>query len=156
MRGISSHPEYADANGGFDSLMTPNVINFAAKGKTFFDEAYAAINSKGARIRERDERRYRIRRLEIPLGRTEPENCQISYDDYKEVKRPVLKPSTPIGEPGLAAVAEETQQKGRWVNGKWRVGATKGWAIETKFAPFYPPGWKGQIPLITDIRRHRP
>ena len=56
MWGILSHPDYADANGGFGGLMTKVALTYVVQWKTFADEAYAAKNFRCAKIRAMEDR----------------------------------------------------------------------------------------------------
>ena len=157
MWGILSHPEYADANDGFDALMTQDALSYLAQGETCVDEAYSDRNFRGAKVRDRDERRNRINRMAIPIGRTALGGFQSGYDAYEELRWHSAMPSRPSRpEPGIPIVEEETKPTGCWINGKWRAYATTDLGIGGKPDLFCPPGRQSQIPIIPEIRKRRP
>ena len=120
--GVSSDPEYADVEDGIGTFLTPNVITYLAQWKAFFGEAYSARDFASAKVSERDDRRNRINRAEITIGRTEIEGFPKEYDAWEESKWHAPKPSRRIRtEPGLPVAGEGTKPNGCWAHGKWRA-----------------------------------
>ena len=95
IRGILSRQDYTDSDDGVGALAKPNALAYVAQGGTLVGEAYVSKNCWIAKIREREERRKRAKRIQIQMGRTALEDFQLSYDSYKGYKWHVRKTSRP-------------------------------------------------------------
>ena len=86
LRGLISHPEYADRDDGIDKLMTKEALYYAIQGEVFVGEAYCSYNFRSAKILSRNVRRARVLSGKTPVGETTLEEYQRAYQKYMSAR----------------------------------------------------------------------